>query len=257
VSDLRLTLHQMSYDARSTLRNPPAVFFGLLMPVIFLLIFATVFGNDTVAARGGIKTSTYYVPTIVALGVISTTLMNLAISLVVLRENRVLKRLRGTPLPMRVFVAGRVTTAIGLAVLLTLVLLAVGKVVYGARLPDSTAPGLAAALAVGAASFCCIGIAISSAIPNEDSAPPLLNLVVLPLYFISGIFFPMENAPHWLSDVADVFPIKHLAEALLEAFDPRTAGAGVAWGDLAVVGAWGLAGLLAALLLFRWTPKGE
>jgi ABC-2 type transport system permease protein len=257
VSALRLTLHQVRYDARSLLRNPPAVFFGVLMPVIFLLIFATVFGNDTIRARGGIKTSTYYVPTIMALGIISTTLVNLAIGLVVARENRVLKRLRGTPVPTWVFIGGRVATACGLATLLTLVLLAVGKLLYGATLPGSSVPGVAVALFVGAAAFCVMGIAISAAIPNEDAAPAMINAVVLPLYFISGLFFDTKGAPDWLNSVADVFPIKHLSEALLEAFDPRTTGPGIAWGDLAVVAGWGVAGLVAALLFFRWTPKGE
>ena len=257
MSELRLMLHQMSYDARSGIRNPPALFFGVLLPVIFLLIFATVFGNDTIAARGGIKTSTYYVPTIAALGIISTTFVNLAISMVVLRENRILKRLRGTPLPMPAFLAGRISWAIALATALTVALLVIGKLLYGVDLPGSTVPGVVIALAVGAACFCVMGIALSAAIPNEDSAPPMVNAVILPLYFISGVFFDVKDAPKWLNDVADVFPVKHLAEALLKAFDPRTTGAGIAWGDLAVVAAWGAAGLVAALLFFRWTPKGE
>jgi ABC-2 type transport system permease protein len=257
MSELRLMLHQMSYDARSGIRNPPALFFGVLLPVIFLLIFATVFGNDTIPARGGIKTSTYYVPTIAALGIISTTFVNLAISMVVLRENRILKRLRGTPLPMPAFLAGRIAWAIGLAAALTVALLVIGRLLYGVDLPGSTVPGVVLGLVVGAASFCVMGIAISAAIPNEDSAPPMVNAVILPLYFISGVFFDVKTAPKWLTDLAGVFPVKHLAEALLKAFDPRTTGAGIAWGDLAVVAAWGAAGLVGALLFFRWTPKGE
>jgi ABC-2 type transport system permease protein len=257
MSELRLMAHQVRYDVRSGLRNPPAVFFGLLLPVIFLLIFATVFGNDTIEARGGIKASTYYVPTIIALGVISTTFVNLAISLVVMRENRILKRLRGTPLPMRVFVAGRVSGALWLSFSLTVVLLVVGKLLYGVSLPGKTLPGVALALLVGASAFCCLGIGVSSLIPNEDSAPPMINAVILPLYFISGVFFDVKDAPSWLNSVADLFPVKHLAEALLEAFDPATTGVGIAWGDLAVVAGWGVAGLVAALLWFRWTPKGE
>jgi ABC-2 type transport system permease protein len=133
----------------------------------------------------------------------------------------------------------------------------IGKLLYGVTLPGSTLPGVVIALAVGAGSFCVMGIAASAAIPNEDSAPPMVNAVILPLYFISGVFFDVKDAPNWLTDLADVFPVKHLAEALLKAFDPRTTGAGIAWGDLAVVAAWGAAGLVAALLFFRWTPKGE
>ena len=103
----RLAARQVRYATLSYVRNPPAVFFGLLMPVLFLAIFATVFGNDTIDSRGGISQSTYYVPGLVALGIVSTTFVNLSMSLVVLRENRVLKRLRGTPLPAPAFLAGR------------------------------------------------------------------------------------------------------------------------------------------------------
>jgi ABC-2 type transport system permease protein len=257
VSTARLAARQIRWATTSYLRNPPAVFFGLLLPVLFLLIFATVFGNDKIESRGGISQSTYYVPGLIALGIVSTTFVNLAMSLVVLRENRVLKRLRGTPLPASAFLAGRMATAVGMAVALTVVLLVIGRIAYGVELPGETVPGVVLSLVVGAAAFCAMGVAFSTVVPNEDAGPPVVNAVVLPLYFISGVFFPTDEAPGWLNDVASVFPIKHLAEALLEAFDPTTTGAGIAWGHLGVVALWGVAGALAASFTFRWTPKGE
>ena len=226
MSTAKLAARQVRYATISYLRNPPAVFFGLLMPVLFLVIFATVFGNDTVDSRGGISQSTYYVPGLVALGIVSTTFVNLALGLVVLRENRVLKRLRGTPLPAPAFLAGRVATAVGMAVALTVVLLVIGRVAYGVELPGATAPGVVLSLVVGAASFCSLGVAFSTLVPNEDAGPAVVNAAVLPLYFISGVFFPTDEAPGWLNDVACVFPVKHLAEALLEAFEPGVGGAG-------------------------------
>jgi ABC-2 type transport system permease protein len=257
VSTARLALRQMRWATTTYLRNPPAVFFGLLLPVLFLLIFATVFGNDKVDTRGGISQSTYYVPGLIALGIVSTTFVNLSMGLVVLRESRVLKRLRGTPLPAPAFIAGRVATAVGMSAALTVVLLVVGRIAYGVHLPSHTLPAVILALLVGSASFCCLGVAFSSVVPNEDAGPAVVNAVVLPLYFISGVFFPTDDAPAWLNDVAKVFPIKHLAEALLQAFDPRTSGAGIAWGHLGIVALWGAAGLVAAVFTFRWTPKGE
>jgi ABC-2 type transport system permease protein len=233
------------------------VFFGLLLPVLFLLIFATVFGNDTIRGHGGIKASTYYVPTLITLGIVSTTFVSVAISLAIQREDRQLKRLRGTPLPMRAFMAGQLCLALAFALALTVVLLLLGKLLYGASIPGRTLPGVALSLVVGAAALNALGVAMSAAIPNEDAGPPMVNAVVLPLYFISGVFFDTGNAPSWLNSLADVFPIKHLAQALLTAFDPRTSGAGIAWGHLAVVAGWGVAGAAAALLFFRWTPKGE
>ena len=130
-------------------------------------------------------------------------------------------------------------------------------VLYGVSVPGSTLPGMLVSLVVGAAAFCCLGVAFSSVIPNEDAAPAVVNAVVLPLYFISGLFFPVDEAPKWLTDLASVFPVRHLAEALLDAFDPRTTGVGIDVGHLAVVAAWGVAGALVAMRTFRWTPRGE
>lgn len=254
---MSLLARQIGYNLRSWIRNPPVLFFGLLLPVLFLLIFATIFGNATVDSRGGIKQSTYYVPGLIALGITSTTFVNLAISLTVLRENRVLKRLRGTPLPPWLFFAARMAASMVFAFLLTAVLVALGALLYGVDVPGSTLPGVIAAVALGSMAFCALGIAFSAVIPNEDAAPPIVNAVVLPLYFISGLFFPVDNAPQWLQDVAGFFPIRHLAEALLTAFDPRTTGAGFEGKDLLIVAIWGVAGVLLALRFFRWTPKGE
>lgn len=257
MSTLRLALRQVRFDGKSYLRNPPAVFFGLLMPVLFLVIFATIFGNETIEARGNIKTSTYYVPGLVGLGIVSTTFVNLAMALVVLRENRVLKRIRGTPLPAWVFMAGRVQVAIGMSFALAVVLVTIGRLAYGVSVPFHTLPGVILTIAVGAAAFCCLGVAMSSAVPNEDAAPAIVNAVVLPLYFISGLFFPVDDAPKWLTDFASVFPVRHLMEALLDAFDPNATGTGIDLGHLGVVVAWGVAGALVAVRTFRWTPRDE
>ena len=128
---------------------------------------------------------------------------------------------------------------------------------YGVELPGGTAPGVVLSLVVGAAAFCSLGVAFSTLVPNEDAGPAVVNAAVLPLYFISGVFFPTDEAPGWLNDVASVFPVKHLAEALLEAFEPTSAAPGIAWGHLGIVALWGVAGALAAVFTFRWTPKGE
>lgn len=251
-----LAARQVRYATKSYLRNPPAVFFGLMLPVLFLLIFASVFGNSTVDHLH-IKQSTYYVPGLIALGIVSTTFVNLAMNLVVLRENRVLKRLRGTPLPAPAFIAGRVATAVGMALALTVVLLVIGRIAFGVDIPGATMPGVVVAVVVGAAAFCCLGVAFSTLVPNEDAGPAVVNAVVLPLYFISGVFFPTNDAPTWLTNVANVFPIRHLAQALLHAFEPGSGSPGIEWGHLGIVALWGVAGLVAASLTFRWTPKAE
>ncbi len=254
MSDLRLVLHQFRYEQKTFRRDSAAVFFTVLLPVVFLVIFATVFGNETLESRD-IKLSTYYVPGIVALQIVSATFVALAINLTTLRERGTLKRLRGTPVPAWVFVAGQIGNALVVAFLATVVLVALGRILYGVAIPGSTLPGVVVTLVLGAAAFSALGIALTAVIPTANSAPAITNALVLPLYFISGIFFPVEDAPGWLTTVASLFPVAHLAEALLTAFDPATDGLGFAPQHLGVLALWGAAGTIVAVRAFRWTAR--
>ena len=255
MSGLALALHQFRFDQKTFWRNPASVFFTVMLPVIFLLIFATIFGNDHIEELGGVKTTTYYVPAIITLAVVSATMQSLAISLTVDRENGLLKRTRGTPLPSPVFIAGRIGNSIIVSVLMLIILAALGRALYGVEIPWERLPAVVVTLAIGAAAFSCLGIAITAAIPSEDAAAPITNVAVLPLYFLSGVFIPESEIPNGVLHVADAFPIRHFFEAFFTAWDPSTAGAGFEWGHLAVVGAWGLAGLAIATRTFRWTPR--
>jgi len=254
MSGLALIRHQFRFDQKVFWRNPASVFFTVLLPLIFLFIFATIFGNDEIEERG-VKTTTYYVPAIVALAVISATTQSLAINLTQDRERGLLKRVRGTPLPTPAFVAGRVGNSLVVSLLMVVLVSVIGKLVYDVSIPDQTIPAILVTLAVGAFSFCCLGFALTAAIPSEDAAPAVSNAVVLPLYFISGIFIPDSEIPSGVLHFADLFPIRHFFEAFFAAWDPNTAGAGFEWFDLAVVAAWGMAGLVVALRLFRWEPR--
>jgi ABC-2 type transport system permease protein len=110
---------------------------------------------------------------------------------------------------------------------------------------------------IGAASFCCLGYALTSLIRTEDAALPAALAITLPLYFISGVFVAVAALPHWLADAGEIFPVRHLANALLAAYNPRTTGLGFAGPDLLIVAAWGVAGFLIALRTFSWLPLGR
>src|SRR5207342_2869990 len=170
MSGLALFAHQFRYDQKVFWRNPASVFFTVAFPVLLLLIFATVFGGQTVNVRGGIKTTAYYVPAIITLAVISATMQTLAMSLVIAREDGRLKRGRGTPMPAWVFIAGRVGNSIVVAVLMLAFVSLLGRLFYGVPVPWSRAPDLLLVLAIGAASFCCMGIALTALIPSQDAA---------------------------------------------------------------------------------------
>jgi ABC-2 type transport system permease protein len=253
MSGAAVLLHQFRFDQKVFWRNPASVFFTVMLPLIFLFIFATIFGNDEIEERG-VKTTTYYVPAIISLAVVSATAVSLAINLTEGRERGLLKRVRGTPLPPSVFVAGRVGNSLVISLLMVVLVAILGRLVYGVSLPDQSIPAILVTLAVGAFAFSCIGFALTVIIPSEDAAPAVTNALLLPLYFISGVFIPDSEIPSGVLQVADVFPVRHFFEAFFTAWDPNTSGAGFELGQLAIVAAWGALGLVLALRFFRWEP---
>ena len=251
-----LTIRQFRYDLLAFARNSQARFFTLALPVAFLLIFATVFGNKTVPLPGGvIPTSVYYVPGIIALGIIQAALNNLAISVTAQRENGILKRRRATPVSAGVLVTSRTLTAVTVSLVMTGVLAAIGWFAYSARIPAGHIAALVVTVLVGAASFAALGFALTTVIRGADSAQPIVAAITLPLYLISGIFLATTLLPGWLLNVASVFPGRPFQQALLAAYNPYSAGTGFAGHDLLVMAAWGTAGLLVATRRFRWTPQ--
>ncbi len=255
MSDSALVAHQLRYDLLVTWRDPRARFFSIALPVIFLVLLASVFGNHTTYVDGhAIKYSTYYLPGISTLGVVAVCFVNLVISIVSQRESGVLKRRRSTPVPAWVLIASRTLTSVILSIVLVVILLVIGRIAYGVHLPSTTIPAYALAVIVGAACFCCLSFAAASFIPSEDSAQPIIQAVVLPLYFISGVFIPKSQLSSTLSNIASIFPVSHLDNALFKSFDPATKGTGVAGKDLLILALWAVGGLAIALWRFSWSP---
>lgn len=248
---LGLVLHQARYDLLGFLRNRQARFFTLVLPLLFLVIFVSVFGNDNV---NGAKASTYYVPGISALAIIAASFVNLVISVTAQREGGILKRRRATPVPAWVIIAGRTLTAMFVSLAVMTVVLLVGRFAYGVHLPTSTIPGVALTAIVGSATFCVLGYALTTFVDSEDAAQPMTQAVMLPLYFISGVFIPNVNLPSWLRHVAKFFPVQHLSDGLHHAYDPAVHGIGVVWSDLGVLALWAVVGVVVALRRFSWTP---
>jgi ABC-2 type transport system permease protein len=250
--------HQLRYDLTAFFRNSQARFFTLALPVAFLLIFATVFRDKTVPLPGGvIHTSVYYVPGIIALGIIQAAVSNLALSVITQRESGILKRRRATPVSAGVLIASRALTAVIVALVMTGVLAAIGWFVYSAHIPAGHAAALVVTVLVGAASFGAVGFALTTIIRGADSAQPAIAAITLPLYFISGVFLATTLLPHWLLNVAGVFPVRPFQQALLAAYNPYSSGSGFAGLDLLIMAAWGVAGLLIATRRFRWTPQSR
>jgi ABC-2 type transport system permease protein len=253
--DLGLVAWQIRYEQRAYWRNRGRGIFTFVFPIMFLVIFASLDNARTLPGHG-IPYNDFFVPGILAYGVIATTFVNLAISTAILRDEGVLKRMQGTPLPHWAYVAARIVSACLIMLAMTIVVLGLGAGVWGLSLRAGALPGLILTLLLGTAAFTTIGIGITRFIPNAEAGPVVVNLAVLPLTFISNVWFPTDTLPSTLKQIADVFPIKPLADGLQHAFDPRVSGAAINGHDLRTLAIWTVVGVW---LMFRFLrqPQGE
>jgi ABC-2 type transport system permease protein len=259
VSDLRLTLRQVRFTNTAFWRNPAAAFFTIVFPLMFLVIFTTLFGNAEVVLPGPdgepmvVNQSTFYVAAMAAFAVITACYTNLAIGVCFQRDAGVLKRIRGTPLPGPAYLSARVVHAMVVAVLLVAVTAVFGAAFYGSDLPAGVdLLVFVVVVVVGAASFAALGLAVTALVPNADAAPPVVNVTILPILFLSDIFIPLgEDPPTWVDLVGTIFPVKHFSQAMQAGF----IGTEFEWSDVVVVAVWGVIGLLLAARSFSWEPR--
>jgi ABC-2 type transport system permease protein len=256
MTTLALGIRQARYEMRSFWRNPASAFFTFIFPLMFLFIFNSVFGSGDIPVKGGdVDTSTFYVPAILAFSVISATYTNISMSVVFARDEGILKRQRGTPLPPLAFILGRILQAIGVALILVVIVLAAGTLLYGADLQADKIPWLIVVLIVGSGCFCGLGLAITAFVPNADAAPAVINASILPLLFVSNVFIPTADAPSWMNDLASFFPVQHFANGLISSFNPYISGSGFDLKSLVVLLAWGALGIIIAVRYFSWEPR--
>jgi ABC-2 type transport system permease protein len=253
--DMSLLFWQVRYEQRSFWRNRGRAFFSFLFPIMFLLIFGSTAKGGHINAEGHlIAYDDYFVPGILAYGVITTTFVNMAISTAILRDEGVLKRMQGTPLPRWTYMAGRIGSTLLVVAAMSALTLLLGASAYGVNVRASTLPGFLVALALGVACFTTLGVGIVRLIKNAESAPPIVNISILPLTFISGIWFSDEGIPGWLHNIASVFPVRPLAHSFHYAFNPYTKGAGFDGSDLTTLAIWLAVG---AVLMARFLRSPE
>jgi ABC-2 type transport system permease protein len=239
---------QYRLERRMFWRNPSAAFFGFLLPLLLLAIFGAVFsGRD--------EDLDVIVPGIAGLSVMSATFTSLAYNLTTLRERGILKRLRGTPLPPSAYLAGLGGNAVANAVLQVALVIVAGHWVFGVAWPTEWV-SLLLFLAVGVICFASLGVALSHAIPNPESAPAWVNAVFLPQILIAGVFYDEKDAPQFIRDIAEVLPLKHLIDGLSGAM---VHGEGVSdhLTALLVLGVWTLFGVVIAVRGFSWEARGR
>jgi ABC-2 type transport system permease protein len=242
----RLAWRQYRLERRMFWRNPSAAFFNFVLPLLFLALFGAIFA-------GRQSDLDVIVPGIAAMSVMSTTFTAIAMNLTFLREQGILKRVRGTPMPSSAYLAGMAGNAITNTTLQVGIVVLAGKLLFGTGWPRDL-PSLLVFVALGAACFAALGVALSHAIPNFESAPAYVNAVFLPTIIISGVFYDAANAPAVLRDIAQALPLKHLIDGLSGAM---VKGEGVGSHGLAllVLALWGAAGAVLAVRGFSWDRR--
>jgi len=249
-------LRRIKWEQRTFWRNPAAAAFVFAFPLMFLVVFTAINGNETIRLRGGeAKFAQYYVPAIVGFGVISACYTNLAFVVSIRREDGILKRIRGTPVSPVAYLAGLFGNSVVVSMILSTLTIALGLLVYGVTFPGRYL-GLVATIALAAFCFSALGVAISTFIPNQDAAPAIINFVLFPLLFISGTFGRVEDGSA-LDTVAGLFPVRHLNSLMEAVFNPFTDGSGLIGEHVLMLLLWGVGASAIALRRFSWMPHGS
>jgi ABC-2 type transport system permease protein len=251
---LALLWHQTRYELRIFIRTPISAFFTLVFPLMIFIVFALLFGNDEIEYLG-INTAQYYAPSLAVYAAVASSYVTIGISTAYQRDEGILKRARGTPLPAWIYLSGKALAGLVIAAIAVVVMLGVGVVFFGVKVYPEAIPSLVLTFIVGVCCFAALGLLVAAIAPNGSAATAIANATLLPLAFISGVFIvPSEDPPGWVEAVADFFPLKHFAEPFIAGFNPAGDVSKIYWGDLAFMAVWGVVGLFLAVRLFKWEP---
>jgi ABC-2 type transport system permease protein len=243
VTGAAILWRQYRFERRMFWRNPSAAFFNFALPLIFLLLIASVFNTDS-------EELDTLVPGIAGMAVMATTFSALSFTLPFYREQGILKRILGTPLPRATYFGGLIGSAVTNAVAQVGLIVVLGHVLYDVAWPQNWF-ALAFFTIAGVIAFGALGVAFAQVIPNEDAAPAYVNAIFLPAIFISGVFYDNKDMPSVLKGVAEALPLKHVIDGLKGAI---VTGQGVTdhWEAVAAIGVWAVFGIYAAVRWFRW-----
>lgn len=253
LADLHLVARQVRYEQLAFWRNRIGAVFTVGFSVVFLVLLGSSAGNSRISYLGNIRLIQYYVPGFVAYGVMAACFSTLCITIVIRRETGLLKRLRLSPLPTWVFLAAIFCSTLVVCLVEVVLTLAIGRGVFAVHLPQDVGAFLFT-LAVGAVSFTALGVAMSTLVPNQESAGPITSVVFFVLLFLSGLWFALKPGSG-LTQFSSWFPLRRFIEAVFLSFDVQRGVSPWAWHDLLVVALWGLGGVVVAARRFRWSPR--
>jgi ABC-2 type transport system permease protein len=249
-----LVLHVTRFQLRAFLRNRKARMFTLVIPLILLALLAGVFhGGETTVNGVTIDYRQFFVPSVIVFSLTLTTLAMLVATVVQQRELGILKRRRATPMPAWALIVSQSLTVVLMAIATVALLLIVGAIAFGVHIPSNGIVALVLGVIGGAFAFCGLGYALSTFADSADSAQPMIQLITFPLFFISGIWIPLEELPTVLQVIAKIFPVEHVADLVHRAY-VGAVPTGPVLLDFAVLVGWAVVGAAVAAKRFVWMP---
>src|SRR5882724_5242077 len=245
---MRLFFHQFRGEQRLFWRSKEAAIFVFILPILLFVLVGSLYGERIEGHPAG----SVLLVGLLCYGVANTAFSGLAIALVVRREGGVLKRVRATPLPAPVYFAALLTSTIVTFAIQAVALIALGTLAYNADLPERPV-AFAVALLVGTFAFAGVGLGTAALIRSGEGSSAVVNVILLPMAFLSGSFGPTRRYPEVLRAIGEGLPLKHLVEIVRAV----TLAHGSLWRpvDFAVLLAWGVGGLLVATRRFKWEPQ--
>lgn len=255
---ISLAADRVTVELKEFMRSREQMIFIFAFPMIFLVLFGTIFGGQELGDTG-VTFSQYFLAGMIATGILNTGFQSLAISIAIDRDEDALKRIHATPLPPTAFFAGKITQVLIVSIVQITILIVLGVALYDVQLPTASQwVTFAWVFALGTAASTAVGIATSSLLRNAKAASAILTPVVLVLQFTSGVFFVFTQLPGWLQSFAEVFPLKWLAQGMRSVFLPESFEAAEATGSwqhpmtAVVLAIWFAVGLVVAIRTFRW-----
>ena len=255
-STLSLVVRQIRYQVLYFFRVPVALFFTLLLPIVMLVLFNALFGDNTVTIDGGEwPIRQFYTGGLAAYTAVSATYSNIGNMVPIRRDEGILKRWRSTPLPTWIYIAGIIGSSVLSAFAGTTLLIAMGYVFYELSIEWAKMPAAFVTMLVGVSTFAALGMALVSLIKSASSSAAVVNATILPLAFISDVFVATDP-DSTLAMIANLFPLKPFVNAFQDCFNPFVDAPAFAPDKLAFVAAWGIVGGVIAIKRFSWEPSG-
>ncbi len=263
---IALGFSRIRYEVKGYFRQGDTVFFTFLFPLVFLTIFSVAFSNASFgkdASGHAITAADYYLPAMLAAGLLLSGLQNLAIDIAGEKSDGTLKRLGGSPLPVFSYFIGKIGRVLVTGLAQAVLLIGVAALAFGVKLPTEPSRWLTFAwvFLLGVTTCAILGIALSALPRSGKSATAVIIPVTLILQFISGVYLQFSVLPTWLQNFASIFPLKWLAQGMRSVFLPDTFKAveqGGSWnltGVLIATAIWLVVGLVLCRVTFRWIRK--